>query len=121
MVLVDTSIWIDHLRKADATLSRLLLEGRVLIHPFVIGEIALGVFANKPMILIYLQRLPATSIANDAEILRFISSHSLSGVGIGLVDAHLLAGVFLTRGSTLWTRDNKLLAAARRIGLAASV
>lgn len=121
MVIVDTSIWIDHRRRGDTDHSRLLLAGRVFVHPFVIGEIARGVFANKSTILMNLQRLPATPIAKDAEILRFIAAHSLSGVGIALVDAHLLASVFLMPGSTLRTRDNKLLAAASRTGVAATI
>lgn len=121
MILVDTSTWVDYLRAGDAKLGRLLREGRVLTHPFVIGEIALGVFHQKPTVLTNLQRLPATSIAGDVEILHFIAAQSLSGVGIGLVDAHLLAAVFLTPGSSLWTRDNKLFAAARRTGVAANI
>jgi predicted nucleic acid-binding protein len=87
----------------------------------VIGEIALGVFQQKSAILTNLQRLPATSIAGDAEVLHFIAAHSLASVGIGLVDAHLLAAVFLTPGSSLWTRDKKLLTVAGRTGAAAII
>jgi len=119
MVLVDTSIWIDHLRGGDAKLARMLDEAKVLTHPFIIGEIALGNLRARGRILAAIDRLPKIDAASDAEILHFIAAHSLWGLGIGLVDAHLLASVLLTRGSALWTRDKKLLAVASRLGVAA--
>jgi predicted nucleic acid-binding protein len=119
MVLVDTSIWIDHLRGGDAKLARLLDEAKVLTHPFIIGEIALGNLRAPGHILAAIDRLPKANVASDTEILHFIAARSLCGLGIGLVDAHLLASVFLTRDSALWTRDKKLLAVASRLGVAA--
>jgi predicted nucleic acid-binding protein len=121
VVLVDTSIWVDHLRGGDAKLARLLEETRVLTHPFVIGEIALGNLRARGPILAAIDRLPKANAASDEEILNFIAVHSLSGLGIGLVDAHILAAVFLTSGSALWTRDKKLLAVASRLGVAAAI
>jgi hypothetical protein len=121
MILVDTSIWIDHLRAGDPMLARLLDDARVLIHPFIIGEIALGNLRERGVILASLAKLPRVSVATDDEVLRFIAAHSISGLGIGLVDAHLLAAVYLTPDSTLWTRDKKLLAVARPLGIAAAV
>jgi predicted nucleic acid-binding protein len=121
MTLVDTSIWIDRFRRADTRLRHLLVEDRVLTHPFVIGEIALGVLPKASPILGDLQRLPKVRIANDQEILHFISARKLSGLGIGLVNAHLLAAVILTPGARLWTRDKKLIAAAERTDTAAII
>jgi hypothetical protein len=121
MFLADTSIWIDHLRAGDATLARLLDQARILTHPFIIGEIALGNLRARGPVLKALQRLPRTAVASHDEILHFIATHSLAGLGIGLVDAHLLAGVCLSPGSTLWTRDKKLLAVANRLSVAATI
>lgn len=118
MILVDTSVWIDHLRKGDATLALLLDTGRVLAHPFVIGELALGNLKQRTLILAMLRDLPQATVATDAEVLHFINKHLLFGLGIGYVDAHLLAATRLTSAS-LWTRDKPLLAAAARLGLTA--
>lgn len=120
MILVDTSVWIDHLRSGDAALARLLNVGQVLVHPFIVGELALGNLAQRSAILSSLQDLPATRIATDAEVLGFIERHKLFGLGIGYVDAHLMAAVKLTPGTALWTRDKRLLAAAAKLKLAAS-
>lgn len=121
MILVDTSIWIDHFRRGVTDLSRLLSEDRVLTHPFVIGEIALGVLPNASPILEDLQRLRMVRIADDRELLHFVTARKLSGAGIGLVDAHLLAAVISTPGSRLWTRDKKLLAIAERMHVSAKI
>lgn len=118
MVLVDTSVWIDHLRAGEPSLAALLAEGQVLMHPFVLGELALGNLRQRDLILGALQDLPRTSVAMDHEALRFISRHALHGQGIGYLDAHLLASTSLTPGSRLWTRDKRLLAAAARLDLA---
>jgi hypothetical protein len=120
VILVDTSVWIDHLRSGDAALARLLNVGQVLVHPFIVGELALGNLAQRSAILSSLQDLPATRIATDAEVLGFIERHKLFGLGIGYVDAHLMAAVKLTPGTALWTRDKRLLAAAAKLKLAAS-
>ncbi len=118
MILVDTSIWIDHLRQSDEQLIRLLNQGRVLAHPYVIGELALGCLQNRDVILSALQDLPQAQVAMDGEVLRFIRENALYGIGIGYIDAHLLAAVRLTLGATLWTRDRRLLAAGTKFGLA---
>ena len=118
MILVDTSIWIDHLRARDERLVNLLIGGTVLSHPFVIGEIALGGLRNPARVLNELQRLPVASVATDQEVLRLIRDRALSGRGIGYVDAHLLAAVRLSAGATLWTRDKRLLNVARELSLA---
>jgi predicted nucleic acid-binding protein len=118
MILVDTSIWVDHFRTGDATLATLLAHGRVLTHPFVIGELALGVLRQRCAVLTDLSDLPATVVATDAEVLRFINRHALFGRGIGLIDVHLLAAAVLTAGAKLWTNDKRLNGAAEAMGLA---
>ena len=117
MILVDTSIWIDHLRQSDERLSNLLNQGQVLAHPFVIGELALGNLQNRGAILDALQDLPQTPVATDSEVLGFIQENFLYGIGIGYIDAHLLAAVRLSPGTMLWTRDKRLLAAGKNLGL----
>ncbi|MCP3053677.1 type II toxin-antitoxin system VapC family toxin [Aurantimonas marianensis] len=118
MILVDTSIWIDHLRRADAELSEYLLQAQVLTHPFVIGELALGNLRQRQTILQALDDLPRAIIASDAEVQRFIEDEKLFGAGIGYVDAHLLTSARSTPGATLWTGDRRLRAAAERLSLA---
>ncbi|GAB4214527.1 MAG: type II toxin-antitoxin system VapC family toxin [Rhodoferax sp.] len=117
MILVDSSVWIDHLRSGDERLSALLDQGQVLAHCFVTGELALGNLLYRQEVLTALQNLPQATMATDAEVLRFIDDNALSGSGIGYVDAHLLAAVRLTPGSQLWTRDKRLLATGLRLGL----
>ncbi|MFT3987385.1 type II toxin-antitoxin system VapC family toxin [Aestuariivirga sp.] len=119
MILADTSVWIDHFRKGDARLASLLLASEVLVHPLIIGEIALGQLKARTTILASLGNLQSATVATDREVLDFISSASLGGSGIGYLDAHLLASVVLTSGAKFWTRDRKLASAAARLGLAA--
>lgn len=118
MILVDTTVWVDHLRAGDKTLAGLLESGRALTHPFVIGELALGNLRQRQAILAYLQDLPEANIATDREVLQFIERHALAGLGVGYVDVHLLASTSLTAGSSLWTRDKRLSGVAERLGLA---
>lgn len=117
MILVDTSIWIDHLRHRDGTLVELLRSGLVLCHPWVIGELALGNLRNRDEILRLLHGLPRATVATDGEVLTLVSRESLHGRGIGYVDAHLLAAARLTAHGTLWTRDKRLSALASQLGV----
>jgi predicted nucleic acid-binding protein len=117
VILVDTSIWVDHLRADDEAVAALLDAGRVLTHPFVIGELALGRLRQRRIILSALQNLSSASVATDAEVLMFIERNALAGLGIGYVDVHLLAATRLTAGSALWTRDKRLSGVAERLGL----
>ncbi len=121
MTLVDTSIWVDHFRATDQVLEALLSRDDVLTHPFVIGELAMGNLRRRDAILSDMRGLPLAITAMDDEVLDFVQEHSLHGLGIGYVDAHLLAAVRLTAGATLWTRDKRLDAAARRLSVAARV
>jgi predicted nucleic acid-binding protein len=118
VILVDTSVWIDHLRAGDRTLTTLLETGRVLAHPFVIGELALGRLRRREVVLQSLSDLPQASVATDAEVLHFIDRHALFGRGVGYVDAHLLAAVRLTAGAELWTNDKRLHSVANELRLA---
>ena len=118
MILVDTAVWIDHLRAGDAELAALLEHGAVLAHPWVTGELALGQLRGRAEILRLLDDLPQATVATPAELLVFIARHELFGLGIGYVDAQLLAATMLTDGARLWTRDRRLLATAERLGAA---
>ncbi len=120
MILVDASIWIDHIRSPDSTLKGLLSRGAVSTHPFVIGEIALGQLRTREEVLLRLGRLPGADIAMYPEVLRFIERYQLYGLGIGYIDVHLLASTLLTGQSTLWTRDKRLRAVAEKLGVAAA-
>ncbi|HYD88838.1 MAG TPA: type II toxin-antitoxin system VapC family toxin [Vitreimonas sp.] len=117
MILVDTSIWIDHLRAAEPQLVALLTRNEVLAHPAVIGEVALGSISKRAEVLRYLNNLPAVTSATHAEVMIFIDRHKLQTTGIGYVDANLLASTVLTPGATLWSRNKNLRAAAARCGV----
>ena len=118
MILVDTSVWVGHLRTGDATLIRRLDDGEVLIHPFVIGELALGNLRQRNAVLDALSDLPRAQVATDAEALHLIDAHNLHGRGIGYVDVHLLAASRLTAGAELWTHDRRLHTVAETLGVA---
>jgi len=117
LILVDTSIWIDHLRTAGGPLAAVLQTNRVCSHASVIGELACGSLANRSEVLGLLQALPRLSGANDEEALHFIDRHQLMGRGIGYIDVHLLAACALS-GARLWSRDKRLVALAEALGLA---
>jgi hypothetical protein len=121
MILVDTSIWIDHFRSHDALLSNLLIQNSVLSHPFVRGELSLGHMKQRDAILSALDNLPQAPVAYAGEISFFIETHALFGLGIGLIDVHLLASTQLAGNTRLWTRDKRLLVIAKRMGLAAEI
>jgi predicted nucleic acid-binding protein len=116
VILVDTSIWIDHLRTPSKLLGQLLDLEQVLIHPFVVGELACGNLANRTEIISLLHALPFAPKAADDEILFFVERQKLMGRGLGLVDVHLLASATIG-GASLWTADHKLQLAARNLGI----
>ena len=115
MILVDTSVWIDHLQTSIALLADALEAEDVLVHPFVIGELACGEMKERHKVLGLLTTLPSIVVATDEEVLLFIENHRLMGKGIGYVDAHLLASTALTDGAQLWTRDKRLIAIAEQL------
>jgi len=112
LILVDTSVWIDHLRRAIKPLAEALEAEDVLIHPFIVGELACGELKRRYEVLNLLTTLPSSLVATDDEVLQFIENHTLMGKGIGYIDAHLLASATLTEAGKLWTRDKRLAAIA---------
>ena len=117
MVLVDSSIWVTHLRQGSQKLEKLLMDAEVMCHPFIIGELACGNLKNRSEIISLLQSLPMASTINSDELLIFIGINQLTGKGIGYVDIHLLASARLT-GVPLWTANKKLKSAANQLELA---
>ena len=118
MILVDTSVWIAHLRSRNPTLVRLLDRGLVVSHPFIVGELALGTIVQREAVLDALLGLPRAAVATDGEVLHFIVRHALAGRGIRYVDVHLLASARLTAGTRLWTNDKRLHAVAAELAAA---
>lgn len=116
MVLVDTSIWIDHFRRGRSQLRELLCEGQVLCHPYIIGEMACGYLEPRAEILKLLQQLPQSELAEQDEVLNFIEKRRLVGTGIGYIDAHLLASALLSRAA-IWTRDQRLIKAIEHLNI----
>jgi predicted nucleic acid-binding protein len=118
VILADTSIWVDHLRKENEWFGDLLGQRGVVVHPFVVGELALGHIKHFDKLLADLLDLPQAPVANPAEVLQLIKLNGLSGAGVGYVDAHLLASVLLLPEARLLTRDKRLHAAAKRMSIA---
>lgn len=114
VILADTSVWVEHFRSGEPRLQDLLNQGVVLMHPFVLGELACANLRRRREILAWLAALPAATAASDTEVLHFVQERQLSGRGIGWVDAHLLASARLSRAS-LWTLDKRLALLARLV------
>ncbi len=119
-MLVDTSVWVDHLRRGNAKLAALLERAEVSCHPFIIGELACGKLRNRDAILALLEALPQVPGAEHDEVLGFVDAHRLMGAGIGWIDAHLLASAALA-GTVIWSLDRRLADAARKLGLLAGL
>jgi predicted nucleic acid-binding protein len=117
MVLVDTSVWVAHLRDGDTGLKTLLNEGYVVCHPFIIGELACGNLKNRSEILSLLYALPMATHAEHEEVIQFIENNGLMGKGLGYIDMHLLASAILSK-VPLWTLDKKLNQVSLKLGLA---
>jgi predicted nucleic acid-binding protein len=118
VILVDSSVWIEHLRRESPDVSSLLSSRRILVHPFVIGEIAVGHLRNRRQILNTLLDLPAAVVASDKEVLEFIERYLLAGRGLGYIDVHLLTAARLSNAG-LWTADKRLQASAELLSLSA--
>jgi len=116
VILVDTSIWVNHLRRHDAVLAAHLEAGEVLCHPYVIGEIGLGLLKQRQKVLELLAALPSASVVSHDEAMAFVEQRSLAGRGIGWVDIHLAASAVVSRAK-LWTADRRLAAVARVLRL----
>jgi predicted nucleic acid-binding protein len=120
VILVDTSIWVDHLRSANAVLVTELEAGNVLTHPLVVGELACGNLKNRREVLGLLAELPAADEVTHAEALSFLEARALMGRGVGFADVHLLASAALGENTLLWTRDKRLASIAGELGLGSS-
>lgn len=116
MILVDTSVWVDHLRGGVPRLAALLQKGGVLIHPWVIGELACGNLQNRRHVIELLQGMPAATVASHPEVLMMVERHQLMGRGIGYIDAHLLAAARLSN-CALWSHDRRLAVMAAEQGI----
>jgi predicted nucleic acid-binding protein len=116
MILVDTSIWVSHLRHSNSRLQKLLNEGRVVSHPFIIGELACGNISNRTEIISLMQSLPMLDVVEHEELLLFIKRNKMMGTGLGLVDIYLMAAALLA-GIPLWTQDKKLRRACSRLNI----
>ncbi len=117
MVLVDTSVWVDHLRRTNAQLVELLNQGAVAVHPYVVGELACGNLRNRELILGLLRALPESRVVEHDEALQFLANEKLHGRGLGWIDIHLLASARLSE-TALWSLDKALAGAAGSLGLA---
>ena len=121
MILADTTIWIDHLRSHNAQMQGLLDSGQVLMHPFVVAELALGSFRDRTGTLATLDTLLKVRVAQQSDVRRMIEIHRLYAKGIGLIDAHLIASSLITPRTKLWTRDNALRVVATALGVDAGL
>jgi predicted nucleic acid-binding protein len=121
LILADTSIWIDHLRSGDNELHKLLNQGQIVIHPFIIAELALGSLQERAKTLALLDLLPQVRVAQLSEVRLTIEARRLYNRGIGLADAHLIASVFINPSTFLWTRDKPLRRVAEALGIHASL
>jgi predicted nucleic acid-binding protein len=118
MIVVDSSIWIDHIHHGDPHLGSLLMRDHALMHPHALGEIALGNIRNRIQVMKRFLLLPVPNVAKEGHLLSLIENEALVATGIGYTDAHLLASALLTPGGKLWTRDRKLKVQAQRLGVA---
>ena len=120
MILVDTSVWVDHLRRGEPALVDALENGEVAVHPFVVGELACGNLPDRALVFRLLEELPAVPVASNPEVLALVERRRLMGKGLGFVDAHLLASTLLVTGEAmrLWTRDGSLGDVALQLGIA---
>ena len=117
MILLDTSVWVEHFRNRASAAAAVLEKGAVLVHPYVVGELACGNLARRAEVLALLRSLPNVTVATDDEVLAFIDSRQIAGRGIGYIDAHLLASAFL-ENTRLWTLDPRLAEVATQLGVA---
>jgi predicted nucleic acid-binding protein len=121
MILADTSIWVDHFRSGDDELRKQLMNQSILMHPFIVAELALGSLPQRTTILAYLEQLPSARVARLDEVRQMVEGRALYSRGIGLIDAHLIASVLITPSTKLWTRDKRLSGVARSLGIHAKL
>lgn len=117
LIVIDSSIWIDHLRKPEPGLGALLMREQALMHPHALGEIALGSLKERDQLIERFLHLPVPNVASEGHVLSMIETDGFIATGIGYTDAHLLASTLITPGGRLWTRDKRLHAQAERLGV----
>lgn len=117
MILVDTSIWIDHLHASEAELIALLADDQIACHPYVIEELGLGSIKQRDVVLELLESLRQFPVLDHAEVMTLVNVRKLWGRGLSAVDCHLVGAVSLVDGARLWTRDKRLTAACRDMGI----
>ena len=117
MILADTSVWIDHLRSGNKELQKALSKGQIIIHPWIVAELALGSLRNRTNTLGMLDNVPHVQVAQNSEVRLMIETRNLYSVGIGLIDAHLIASAFLSPPTLLWTKDRSLRQVAENLGI----
>lgn len=120
MILADTSVWADHLRRADPTMMACLDVGEIVMHPFVLGELALGSMPKYDAVVAALLALPSIQTARPEDVLVLVRQNQLMGKGIGYIDAHVLASALIEPDTKLWTRDKRLKRAAEILGVASA-
>jgi predicted nucleic acid-binding protein len=121
VILADTSVWVDHLRSGDDEMRDRLNRGEIVIHPFIVAELALGSLKDRRRTLALFDRLPQMRVARASEVRVAIEARRLYGLGIGLVDAHLIASVLIGSPVLLWTRDKRLGKVSERLGIDAGI
>jgi predicted nucleic acid-binding protein len=121
MILADTSVWIDYLRQGEPLVVEKLRQGQIVMHGMVLGELAIGNFKNRQLLLKRWKSLPMIQAATDEQVLELLETHQLMGRGIGWIDLHLLAAVSLSSNLQLWTRDKRLKTIAEDLNLASSL
>ena len=121
MILADTSVWVDHLRAENAEMSKLLDDVQIAMHPLIVGELALGSLWERKKILAFLDMLPRVRVARLDEVRQMVEARSLYSRGIGLIDAHLIASIFLNPPTLLWTKDKRLAGIAESLGIRANL
>ncbi|MGA2887515.1 MAG: type II toxin-antitoxin system VapC family toxin [Terracidiphilus sp.] len=121
MILADTSIWVEHFRSGNDELRKQLTSRQIVMHPFIVGELALGSLEQRVTTLAFLERLPSVRVAQLDEVLRMIELRILYSGGIGLIDAHLIASIFINSSTLLWTRDKRLSSIAEDLGIRANL
>jgi predicted nucleic acid-binding protein len=121
MILADTSVWVDHFRSGDDELRKQLINQHILMHPFIVAELALGSLPQRAKTLSFLEQLPSLTVARLDEVRKLIEVRSLYSRGIGLVDTRLIASVFLNPSTVLWTRDKRLSDIAKALGIHANL
>jgi predicted nucleic acid-binding protein len=117
VILADTSVWVDHLRNRNLEMEKRLIRGQIVMHPFIVAEIALGSLHNRRKRLDDMDALLEVKVAQLHEVRHMIEAHALYSKGIGLTDAHLIASCLLTPGTQLWTRDSALEKVAKTLGI----